>query len=138
MFACDERFSRIFLSEVFVNIVFLGGIFTEGESDRIIQKSKGGMQYAADTLQKHYLDGFCQSERVQTVSVINSPFIGAYPKRYSDIFFSPLESKVLLGRTTVSSVGYLNLVVVKNVHKWLSRSCEFCLSLGSIINRTLC
>jgi len=128
----------IFSSEVFVNIVFLGGIFTDREKDRIIQKSKGGMQYAADTLQKNYLDGFCQSERVQTVSVINFPFIGAYPKRNSDILFSPLESKELLGQATVSNVGYLNLAVVKNVHKWLSRSCEFCLSLRNIINRTLC
>lgn len=100
-----------------MDIFFLGGIFTEQERDRIIQKSKGGMQYAADTLQKNYIDGFCQSEMVQTVSVINLPFIGAYPKRYGSVFFHPLERTESLGRATVSNVGFLNLTVVKNIHK---------------------
>ncbi|OPA91296.1 hypothetical protein BFW87_20020 [Pseudomonas fluorescens] len=100
-----------------MNIVFLGGVFTEREKDRIIQRSKGGMQYAADTLQKNYIDGFCQSESVHAVSIINFPFIGAYPKRYSEVFFEPRERTEPIGRAVVYNVGFLNLSVVKNVHK---------------------
>lgn len=100
-----------------MNILFLGGIFTELDKGQITRKSKGSMQYAADTLQKNYLDGFCQNESVQSVSVINLPFIGAYPKRYDDVYFRPLESTESLGRATVFNVGFLNLSVVKNIHK---------------------
>lgn len=100
-----------------MNILFLGGIFTELDKGQITRKSKGSMQYAADTLQKNYLDGFCQNECVQSVSVINLPFIGAYPKRYDDVYFRPLESTESLGRATVFNVGFLNLSVVKNIHK---------------------
>lgn len=100
-----------------MNILFLGGIFTELDKGQITRKSKGSMQYAADTLQKNYLDGFCQNESVQSVSVINLPFIGAYPKRYDDVYFRPVQSTELLGRATICNVGFFNLSVVKNIHK---------------------
>jgi glycosyltransferase involved in cell wall biosynthesis len=103
--------------EVLMNILFLGGIFSEGDKDNISQKSKGGVQYAADTLQKNYITGFSQSGSVSAVSVINLPFIGAYPKRYQDLFYRPVAPRESLERATVLNVGFFNLTIVKNLHK---------------------
>lgn len=52
----------IYVNEVFVYIVLLGCFFNEREKDRVIQKSKGGMQYAADTLQKNHIGIFFRVE----------------------------------------------------------------------------
>ncbi|VVO86704.1 hypothetical protein PS850_02135 [Pseudomonas fluorescens] len=100
-----------------MNILFLGGIFSEGDKGRISQKSKGGVQYAADTLQKNYITGFSQSGDVSAISVINLPFIGAYPKRYQDLFYRPVEVRESLERATVLNIGFFNLTIVKNLHK---------------------
>lgn len=100
-----------------MNVLFLGGIFSECDKDNIIQKSKGGVQYAADTLQKNYINGFSQNKSVRTVSVINLPFIGAYPNRYRDLFYRPVTKRESLDRATVLNIGFFNLTIVKNIHK---------------------
>ncbi|MFY0727856.1 glycosyltransferase [Pseudomonas sp. NFX15] len=103
-----------------MNVLFLGGVFCEGDKENIIKNSKGSMQYAADTLQKNYISGFSQSEHVQTVSVINLPFVGAYPYRYRDLCYRPVAKRESLGRAVVKNVGFFNLTFVKNICRALS------------------
>ncbi|MEA1605402.1 glycosyltransferase [Pseudomonas spirodelae] len=100
-----------------MNILFLGGIFSEGDKDNISQNSKGSMQYAADTLQKNYITGFSQNDSVNAISVISLPFIGAYPKRYKNLFYRPVTVRESLGCATVLNVGFFNLTIFKNLHK---------------------
>jgi glycosyltransferase involved in cell wall biosynthesis len=100
-----------------MNVLFLGGIFCDGDRDGIIQKSKGNVQNAADTLQKNYISGFSQSETVSSISVINLPFVGAYPHRYTDIFYRPAAPQASLNRAVVQNVGFFNLSLVKNIHR---------------------
>lgn len=100
-----------------MNILFLGGVFSEQGKCDVIKQSKGGVQYAADTLQKNYIDGFCQSKLVKEVSVINLPFIGAYPKRYRLPFFRPVTEQESLGRANILNIGFLNLTLIKNLHR---------------------
>lgn len=100
-----------------MKILFLGGIFTECDKNNIIQKSRGGVQYAADTLQKNYIHGFSQSQAVDAVTVVNLPFIGAYPRRYDDMFYRPVAEREAFDRATVRNVSFFNLTIVKNLHK---------------------
>jgi glycosyltransferase involved in cell wall biosynthesis len=100
-----------------MNILFLGGIFTERDKDSIIQRSKGGVQNAADTLQKNYITGFAHSDLVTSLSIINLPFIGAYPYRYQDLFYRPVTKRESLERATILNVGFFNLTIVKNIYR---------------------
>lgn len=100
-----------------MNLLFLGGIFSDKDKDAIVKKSRHGFQSAADTLQKNYINGFCQSESVERITVINLPFIGAYPKRYEDLYYSPLAKEDSLGRARVLNIGFFNFLLVKNFHK---------------------
>ncbi|WP_248916205.1 glycosyltransferase [Pseudomonas moorei] len=100
-----------------MNIIFLGGIFTERDKDAIIQKSKGGVQNAADTLQKNYIAGISLSDSVKSISIVNLPFIGAYPHRYQDLFYRPVTKYESLERAKILNVSFLNLTIVKNIHR---------------------
>lgn len=100
-----------------MNILFLGGVFSELDKDVIVSHSKGSVQYAADTLQKNYIDGFCQHVSVETVQVINLPFLGAYPNRYKTVFFSPATEQELMGRARLLNIGFLNVTLIKNLHR---------------------
>lgn len=100
-----------------MKVLFLGGIFTECDKNNIIQKSRGGVQYAADTLQKNYIHGFSQNQAVDAVTVVNLPFIGAYPWRYDDMFYRPVAEQEAFDRATVRNVGFINLTMVKNFHR---------------------
>jgi glycosyltransferase involved in cell wall biosynthesis len=103
--------------EILMKVLFLGGIFSDRDKSDIIRNSKGGVQYAADTLQKNYINGFSQSKSVQAVSVINLPFIGAYPNRYRQLFYRPVTGRESLNQATILNIGFFNLTIVKNIHK---------------------
>lgn len=100
-----------------MNIIFLGGIFSESNKTKILLNSKGGVQFAADTLQKNYIDGLAKNKAVNNISLINLPFIGAYPKRYRSIFFHPSQKSEYIGRTLIKNVHFLNLTIIKNLHR---------------------
>ena len=65
-----------------MRILFIAGIFPEIQYDKIINASSGVIQYAADVLQKAILKGFSQNQ--VPVHIVNLPFIGSYPERYSE------------------------------------------------------
>lgn len=67
-----------------MKIALLFGLFPEEFYVEILNKSKGGIQYAADALQKSFVEGI-GSQR-EDVEIINVPYIGSYPQRYSCLY----------------------------------------------------
>lgn len=100
-----------------MNIIFLGGMFPDSDKQNIISSSKGVVQYAADNLQKSFIQGLSKSSEVETLTVINLPFIGSYPQRYSKVFFSPLQKLYKDGCLEIRSFGFCNLWLVKNIFR---------------------
>jgi len=97
---------------------FLGGIFTKGDGAHIKKSSRSVIQYAADALQKNYIKGFCENSFVRSMTVINLPFIGSYPKRYTDIFYRPYLEQEGFGRAKVVNVGFCNISLIKNISRF--------------------
>ena len=62
-------------------------MFPDNQYDTIISNSKGVIQYAADALQKSFLEGLISiSSKNIDIEIINLPYIGSFPKRYSKLF----------------------------------------------------
>jgi len=97
---------------------FLGGIFTENDEPSIKKYSTSVIQYAADTLQKNYIKGFCENSFVESMTVINLPFIGSYPKRYTDIFYRHSLKQEDFGRAKVVNVEFCNILLIKNISRF--------------------
>lgn len=74
----------------------------ENQYDEIILNSKGVIQYAADALQKSFIEGL--SVLNEHLLVMNLPFIGSWPIRYKSIF-SPLS----FNQSYASSKNHYNL-----------------------------
>lgn len=100
-------------------VVFLGGIIPDCTADEIYRKSSGPVQFAADALQKSFIDGL--SALSSGLHVVNLPFIGSWPKRYSSLF-SPDGFKsngvAPQGGYTLENVRFLNLTMVKNFDRY--------------------
>lgn len=71
-----------------MKIALLFGIFPPDNYTSIIQNSKGVIQYAADALQKALIEGIGSSDISKDIEIINLPFIGSYPQRYT-MLYSP-------------------------------------------------
>lgn len=67
-----------------MRISLLFGIFPTNYYDEIISNSKGGIQYAADALQKSFIEGI--GSLTENVEIINVPYIGSYPQRYTKLY----------------------------------------------------
>ena len=102
-----------------MKVVFLGGVFTDADRASIVRYSQGSIQFAADTLQKNYIRGFGECPEISGVTVVNLPFIGAYPRRYKEMFYSPVATQEKMNGATVQNKAFLNLTIIKNLHKVL-------------------
>lgn len=82
-------------------LIFLGGIFTPGQTEMIQNDSIGVVQNAADSLQKHIIRGLTLTYPGQ-ISVVNLPYIGAYPVGFKRAFFPGTDETVF---STVKVTG---------------------------------
>lgn len=102
------------------DIIFVGGIFPDFCYQEIIEKSRGNMQYAADALQKSLIEGL--KYHCNNLSVVNLPFIGSWPKRYSSIW-SPKRKKLstrnLYGHYILNNCRFLNITLVKMLARYV-------------------
>lgn len=103
-----------------MDILFLGGVFPKDEEAIIYRKSIGVIQFAANTLQWNIIKGLdtCNSK---PVSLLNSIFIGSYPKLYKDIYIKSRAWSHTVGAND-RSVGFLNLFGIKQVWRGLAIS----------------
>lgn len=90
-------------------IIFLGGLLLDEQIDFIEKNSRWGIQYAADALQKAILRGFL-AHRDVNVSVVNLPFIGAFPRLFRSPYF-PSTTSVLFDAIPVTGIGFLNFQI---------------------------
>lgn len=113
-----------------IKVAFIGGIFTLMTQDRIISQSKGCIQYAADTLQKCYIEGLVALDC--NFEILNLPYIGNYPKFSRIYHFDAKDEKISVGNKSVlcHNIGFNNLILYKNwsryksLKKALNKWCE--------------
>ena len=93
---------------------FLSGLFPTDFYDQIIEDSIGTIQYAADALQKSFVEGF--SEVLPNLELVNFPLIEPYPKRYKRMFINFPDSEYISGngrRVTCHNPAFCNLYEYK-------------------------
>lgn len=103
-----------------MNISLLLGILPPQHYDDIIKSSKGSIQYAADALQKSIITGlalWCNS-----MSIINLPYIGSYPKRYLTYRIESYDFEYNAGQRIVrgKNIGFCNLSGFKMFSRYLN------------------
>lgn len=97
-------------------LVFLGGIFTPLQISMIERESKGVIQNAADGLQKKLIEGLSETYP-GSMSVLNLPFIGSYPK-LSRLTFFPSTTEFV--HSKILGQGFVNIRVLKTLSRFLS------------------
>lgn len=102
-----------------LNLIFIGGFFPKQFSEAILEKSKLQIQNAANTFQWAFIKGLEQNLN-KNIRLVTAPYIGWYPKYYNDICLRTHE--FVNGDDSVRSimVGFINLPLVKNYHKYLN------------------
>ncbi len=101
-----------------MKILCLMGLFPEEYENTIINDSVSGIQNAANKLQWAIVDGLNQQENVD-VRVINSLFIGSFPKRYKKAIIPSFDFSVN-GNKCGYNVGFLNLPLIKVFSKYIT------------------
>lgn len=114
--------------------IFIGGIFPIEQYNEIIEKSQGGIQYAADALQKAMITGM--AKKTSHFKVFNIPFIGSYPKRYKQCYIS--SSEFIVEKTRGYNVRFCNLTGYKLFSKYwhLKRALIRCIKESKNTNIT--
>lgn len=114
-----------------MKIALLFGLFPKDNYNIIIKNSKGVIQYAADALQKSIVEGL--SRFTHNINIINLPYIGSYPKRYSDFWYPKGDFKYVNDDGVCiygANVRFCNLCGYKlfsrfiNAYKKLKNWCE--------------
>lgn len=93
---------------------FLAGIFPDSLYSEIIANSKGSIHFAADALQKSFIEGL--SELYENFEIVNFPFIHPYPQRYRRLFISESETiyRTYKGKDVICyNLGFCNLFEYK-------------------------
>lgn len=90
-----------------MDIAFLGGLFPEETKDEIIKNSIGSIQNAANELQWNFVRGL-DSNLVTPVKIINSLYIGSYPRRYKKLFIQSYRFRHTDNADDIN-VGFCNL-----------------------------
>lgn len=99
-----------------LDIVFLGGVFPKNKINEILEKSIGPVQNAADALQWKFIEGLHLNNK-NNINILNSLFIGSFPKRYKELFINTYEFKEndnIIG----TNIGFINLPIIKFFSKY--------------------
>lgn len=100
-----------------MNILFLGGIFSPKVEGRVRALSIGGIQNAADALQKAYISGLVSNVDASLLDIINLPFVGSFPRKYREVKFCSSDETAYNG-ARVHTVGFLNLPLIKHFFRF--------------------
>lgn len=110
------------------NFLFIGGVFLKENINMIGKYSKGAVQNAANVLQWNYINGF-ESNMSINVDIINSVYVGTYPKYFSKMFVDGAGDFIDDMGRNIYDVGFINLPIIadkmkylyqkRNIKKWL-------------------
>lgn len=101
-----------------MNILCLMGLFPKEYENEILKNSLSGVQNAANKLQWAIVDGLNDQTNVKT-DIINSLYIGAYPKKYKKALIPSFEFD-FGGNEKGLNIGFLNLPFIKHISKYYS------------------
>src|SRR5574344_1750027 len=102
-----------------MDILFLGGLFPKETEEKIINNSIGSIQNAANNLQWELVKGL--EENINgPITVLNSLYIGPFPKRYKKLIINTYEFSHNSGISKDKNVGFFNLTGIRMVSKYLS------------------
>ena len=103
-----------------MNVIFLGGIYTDSLVQYIRKNSIGPMQNAADILQKNYVYGLANTASISRLDIINLPFVGSYPNHFKDREFQvPITNEKLYGTCNILNYSFNNIKGFKNISRLL-------------------
>lgn len=100
-----------FRNNCVMDILCLMGLFPKEYEKEIIKNSVSGVQNAANKLQWAIAEGFAQQECVN-LNIINSLFIGSFPKRYKKINIPSFPFSIN-GNECGYNAGFLNVSLLK-------------------------
>ena len=112
-----------------LNVVFLGGLFPKESRCEIESKSIGVIQYAADALQWAIVKGL-DNYYIKNFRLVNLPYIGSFPKRYSDLKIKTFNFSHKKGANDIN-VGFVNFPI----YKLYSRFCNAKNALENILDK---
>lgn len=98
-----------------MDILCVMGLYPKDYQQEIAKQSKCNLQDAANKLQWAIVDGLDSIENVK-VSIVNSPYIGSYPKHYKKASMPTFPFEHKPGAQDVNA-GFCNIKVLK----WFSR-----------------
>lgn len=94
-----------------IDFLFVGGVFPKEDEEEIIRKSTHGLQMAANNLQWSLIHGF-DCNLAKPITIMNTIFIGSYPKNYSDcIIYGNQFSHTPGAKDT--NLGFINFTILK-------------------------
>lgn len=102
-----------------LDVVFLGGLFPKEIKEEIIRNSKGDIQNAANNLQWEIIKGL-DANLGGNVKIINSLYIGSYPKRYKKMKINTFQFAHKEGFPTDVNVGFINIFGIKHFSRYFS------------------
>ncbi|WP_379145989.1 glycosyltransferase [Paenibacillus sp. sgz500992] len=98
-----------------MKMLFLGGVFSQEQEPEIIEKSKGGVQYAANQFQWTLIDGLLKIPKLD-IKILSAPFIGSFPKEYNSLFINGYHH-VYKEKITGDYVPFVNLWGYRNISR---------------------
>lgn len=104
-----------------MNIILLFGLFPEEIRGEIISSSRGGIQYAANSLQHAIVQGFLDNGAGSRVKLLNLPFVGTYPKNYRLFKSSSFDFSITCTNGSIQgqNSGYCHLVGWQLISRYL-------------------
>lgn len=98
-------------------MILIFGHYPIEEYQTILFNSKSGAQFAADALQWSFITGFEENNILP--KIINLPYIGSFPKRYSKLFYETNKLCHTLNNNTYTSYKFCNLSLFKIISRYI-------------------
>jgi glycosyltransferase involved in cell wall biosynthesis len=99
-----------------MDLAFLCGLFPVGIEKNIISNSIGKIDYAANNLQRSFVNGLDKCNN-KPIKIFNSLFIGSYPLGYKKSIIRTTYFSHITGSKDIN-IGFINLPVIKEIHKF--------------------
>lgn len=103
-----------------LDLLLLFGLFPEEQYNEIITNSNGNIQNAANNLQWNFVKGLIK-QRNTSITLVNSLFIGSFPKRYKKLIIKTSDFWVDTTKKNKGiNVGFINLPLIKRIFQYYS------------------
>lgn len=96
----------------------LFGLYPEEFKTDIFNNTKTGFQGAANNLQTSIVKSLVDND-IDNIEILNSLFIGAYPKRYKKLFIKKGQFE-MFGKVKGFNLPFINLPIYKHISKYFS------------------